>query len=85
MVLWRWWPMGGMLVVRLRRRMDSVRYQLVRRISAESGTRRESKTLSVPADSGPDERLARSKEGILGKIREEREAGTETGDAAPLL
>ena len=22
MVLWRWWPMGGMLVVRLRRRME---------------------------------------------------------------
>ena len=30
MVLWRWWPMGCMLVVCLRRRMDSVRYQLQR-------------------------------------------------------
>ena len=80
MVLWRWWPMGGMLVVRLRRRMDSVRYQLVRRISAESGTRRESKTLSVQLTLVPDDDWRDQRKVFLGRYersgRRERRRGT---------
>ena len=80
MVLWRWWPMGGMLVVRLRRRMEKCEIQLVRRISAESGTRRESKTLSVQLTLVPDDDWRDQRKVFLGRYersgRRERRRGT---------